>query len=376
MTRKRQAVAVIGAGIAGATAAHALALAGHPVHVFDKARGPGGRLATRQVDWVDRQGHAATTRLDHGALGFTASKPAFQAFVDRALKPHWLAGWKPRLAPGSLPLDGGAMLYVPAPDMPALCRHLLHGVPMRMSFAVDALCQSPLGWQVQAGGERHAAQFDAVLLALPPAQAAPLLNPHRLDWARHASTALMQPCWTLLGIADDTDAESGWDLARPPTGPLAWVLRNDARPGRASVPGQAHWVAHARTGWSRRHLEQPAAWVQQQMQVALADSLGRPVDWQHCTVHRWRYATPQAHGSTPAPSFWWDAAQGLGVCGDFLGGCGVEGAWLSAQALSAALLQAESDVASASIACADAASAAAAAAAASADRQAPRRFAA
>ena len=368
-----QSVAVIGAGIAGATVARALGLAGHAVHVFDKSRGPGGRLATRRLEWVDREGHAATTRLDHGALGFTASSAAFQTFADHALQAGCLAEWTPELAVGSLPLERGAMLYVPAPDMPALCRHLLDGAGASWSFDVDGLFKGPLGWQVQAGGMRHDSKFDAVVLALPPAQAAPLLNPHRLDWARHASIAPMQPCWTLMGIADDPKPEPGWDLARPPSGLLAWGLRNDTRPGRASVPGQAHWVAHARTGWSRRHLEQPAAWVQQQMQAALADCLGRPVDWHHCTVHRWRYALPQAHGTAPAIPFWWDASQGLGVCGDFLGGCGVEGAWLSAQALSAALLQPASDVAGAagaSTACA------AAAAADGADPHAPRRFAA
>jgi predicted NAD/FAD-dependent oxidoreductase len=366
-TLQRQSFAVIGAGMSGATVARVLALAGHAVHVFDKARGPGGRLATRRVEWVDGQGHAATTRLDHGALGFTASDAAFQAFVELALQAGCLAEWKPRLAPGSVPLEGGAMLYLPAPDMPALCRHLLEGVPVSLSFAVDGLHPGPHGWQVQAGGVRHASTFDAVVLALPPAQAAPLLNPHRLDWARRAFTALMQPCWTLMGIADDPEPESEWDLARPPSGPLAWVLRNDARPGRASVPGQAHWVAHARTGWSRRHLEQPAAWVEQQMQAALAECVGRPVDWHHCTVHRWRYALPQVHATAPAPSAWWDAAQGLGVCGDFLGGGGVEGAWLSAQALTAALLQPEFVGAAAPTARADIGAAAAAA-----DLQAPR----
>ena len=40
-----------------------------------------------------------------------------------------------------------------------------------------------------------------------------------------------------------------------------------------------------------------------------------------------------------AESFFWNAAQSLGVCGDFLGGSGAEGAWLSAQSLSAAMLQ-------------------------------------
>jgi predicted NAD/FAD-dependent oxidoreductase len=336
---EKQSVAVIGAGIAGAACARVLSLAGCSVHVFDKSRGPGGRLATRRVEWVDRRGQGCTTRLDHGAVGITARGVAFQTFVDQAVHAGGLAEWAPKIAAGSLPAEDSDRLYVPTPDMPALCRYLLDGVASTWSFAVDGLHNSPLGWQVQAGGERFALHFDAVVLALPPAQAAPLLSPHRLDWARHASVVPMQPCWTLMGIAEAPEPALGWDLARPPTGPLAWVLRSDARPGRARVPGQAHWVVHARTGWSRRHLEQPAAWVQQRMQAALAECLGRPVDWQDCTVHRWRYALPQAHATAPAALFWWDSGQGLGVCGDFLGGCGVEGAWLSAQSLSAALLQ-------------------------------------
>ena len=340
MARQPQSFAVIGAGMAGATVAQALARAGYRVHVFDKARGPGGRLATRRVEWADRQGNAVMTRLDHGALGFKAHDPAFQAFADRAARANWLAEWKPRLAPGSAPLEGGAVFYVPVPDMPALCRHLLDGVSMSLSFAVDGLHQGTQGWQVQAGAVRHAEKFDAVLLALPPAQAATLLDPYRPDWARQASAALMQPCWTLMGIADDPKPDLGWDLARPPSGPLAWVLRNDSRPGRAKVPGQAHWVAHARTDWSLRHLEQPAAWVQSQIQAAMAECAGSPFDWHHCTVHRWRYALPQADGATtPGETAWYDPVQGLGVCGDFFGTSGVEGAWLSAQSLCTAKLQ-------------------------------------
>jgi renalase len=203
LNRKCHSVAVVGAGVAGASVAHALAAAGVGVHVFDKARGPGGRMATRRVEWVDRLGHAAHTRLDHGALSFTASHAAFRAFADGGLRTGRLAEWRPRLAPGSLPFEGDATLIVPTPDMPALCRDLLQGVPVSLSFAVDGLQPGPLGWQVRAGGDCHPSTFDAVVLALPPAQAAPLLNPHRPDWARHAATARMQPCWTLMGIADE-----------------------------------------------------------------------------------------------------------------------------------------------------------------------------
>ncbi|MBL0726632.1 NAD(P)-binding protein [Piscinibacter sp. HJYY11] len=334
-------VAVIGAGMSGAACAHALTLAGHAVHVFDKSRGAGGRLATRRFQWVERDGHASSTRLDHGAIGITARTAAFQSFVDDAVRAGELAAWAPVMAEGSLPLETNGPLHVPLPDMPAPCRRLLEAVPATWSFPVDTLQRGPLGWQLESAAQRHPATFDAVVLAIPPAQAAPLIGPHRPDWARHASVVTIQPCWTLMGVADAPDPAPTWDAARPPSGPLAWVLRNDARPGRPRVPGKAHWVVHARAGWSRRYLEQPACWVQLQLQSALGDWLQQPVDWHQSVVHRWRYALPAQHPVQPDPPFWWDDAQGLGVCGDFLGGAGVEGAWLSGRALANAMLQAE-----------------------------------
>lgn len=336
-----QRTAIIGAGIAGATCARALAQAGHAVHVFDKARGPGGRLATRRMAWAGPNGQPCMTHLDHGAPGMTARSAAFQAFAAQGVQAGWLAQWLPALSAGSLPLEDGAPFHVPVPDSPELCRRLLNGVMATWSCAVEKLHRTALGWHVEAAGQGQVGPFDAVVLALPPAQAAPLLAAHQTDWARHAALAPMQPCWTLMGVAasNEEGTTPPWDLARPPSGPLAWVMRSDTRPGRARVSGQAHWVAHARAGWSRRHLEQPAEWVQQQLQAALADTLGQPLEWLHCSAHRWRYALPQARRAAPAESFWWDPAQGLGVCGDFLGGFGVEGAWVSAQSLSAALLQ-------------------------------------
>jgi renalase len=335
---KPRNIAIVGAGLAGATCARTLMLAGHTVHVVDKSRGPGGRLSTRRAEWLDAQGQSHLTHLDHGALGLTARSEAFQAFLGQGVRAGCLAPWLPTLRAQSLPPERGAQWWVCTPDMPELCRRLLVGAVTRWSWGVDALHKGPAGWQLRSGGDLHSALFDAVVLALPPAQAAPLLSPHQRTWARQASVVPMQPCWTLMGVADAPDPALAWDLAQPQTGPLAWAMRNDTRPGRAPVAGQAHWVAHAKYAWSREHLEQPAAWVQQQLDDALAALLGQRVDWQFATVHRWRYAVPPPHVDPPT-SCWWNAAQGLGVCGDFLAGSGAEAAWLSAQSLCTALLQ-------------------------------------
>ncbi|MDT7836066.1 NAD(P)/FAD-dependent oxidoreductase [Aquabacterium sp. OR-4] len=339
-----QHIAVIGAGLAGASLAAALARAGHAVQVFDKARGPGGRLATRRAMWADARGVIHTTALDHGAPGIGARTGRFQAFVAQALQAGWLAEWQPRLAPDSLPLDCAGRLMVPVPGMPALCRHLLGELPTHWSAPVSALQRDAGGWQVVVPDQPSTRRFDRVLLTLPPAQAAPLLAPHRPGWARHAAVTNMQPCWTLMGVADTAAHHplhaADWSLALPRRGPLACVMRSDLRPGRARVPGQAHWVAHARAGWSRRRLEQTPDQVLAQLQAALGAVLGQPVAWLHSTVHRWRYALPPRAAGQPSESCWWDATQGLGVCGDFLGGTGAEGAWLSAQALADAVVDA------------------------------------
>jgi predicted NAD/FAD-dependent oxidoreductase len=330
-------VAVIGAGIAGATCARALAVAGVSVHVVDKSRGAGGRLSTRRLEWLDPQGQRRIAKLDHGAPAFAVSDPAFVQFLATAAPPGALGQWTPVLAPGSRPLHDAGPLWLPAPDMPSLCRALLRDIPATWSFAVDRLRQGPPGWQIEAAGSALRGHFDAVVLALPPAQAAPLLQPHRRDWAQRASIALMQPCWTLMGVARRTVRDLQWDVVRPEQGPLAWVMRNDARPGREPSADDAHWVAHARAGWSRQHLEQSADWVQRQMQSAMQACLGEPIEWRHAAVHRWRYAMPQPSGAASVHPCWWDGDRGLGVCGDFLGGTGVEGAWQSAQALIEAL---------------------------------------
>jgi predicted NAD/FAD-dependent oxidoreductase len=344
-------IAIIGAGIAGSACAQALAEGGRRVHVLDKSRGPGGRLATRRAGWLGPQGEQRWSSFDHGAPGFVARDAAFRALLGKAAAAGVLVDWSPTLARGSRPLDSDRQRHLPAPDMPALCRWLLKDVSQDGSFEVRRLHRDALGWQLESASLQARGPFDQVVLAIPPAQAAPLLAGFRPDWAALADRIQMQPCWTLMGVTDLPPLALEWDIAQPQAGLLATVLRQDARPGRSPSPGESRWVLHADAVWSREHLEKPAAWVQTQMQAALqayiaaASGAGpevaapAPLQWRHAVAHRWRYAQAQVSTSSGAPSplYWWDEAQGLGVCGDFLGIAdgvgGVECAWLSAQAL-------------------------------------------
>lgn len=331
-------VAVVGAGIAGAAAARRLADAGHEVQVFDKARGSGGRLATRRVEWTDREDVRRMTRLDHGAPGFAARDDRFRAFVSEATRAGWLTAWEPSPSPRSLPLADAAQLFVPVPEMPRLCRELLAGIACNWSASVDGLLRGGGHWRLRSRTSVLPSEFDLVLLAMPPAQAAPLLISHAPGWARTAAKLAMRPCWTLMGISEPTRELLSWDVALPPQGPLAWVLRNECKPARERSGDEIHWVAHARADWSAGWLEAPGEQVQDELEDALDDWLGEPLRWKHAVVHRWRYALPPAVPVEADSPHWWDRVHGLGVCGDFLAGQGVEGAWLSGTTLAEAVL--------------------------------------
>lgn len=69
-------VAIIGAGMAGLSAARVLRAEGLSVMVVDKGRGVGGRLATRRI---------GDARLDHGAQFFTVRGDEFRSMIDEAI---------------------------------------------------------------------------------------------------------------------------------------------------------------------------------------------------------------------------------------------------------------------------------------------------
>jgi renalase len=332
-------IAVIGAGMSGLACAASLHAAGQRVSLFDKSRGVGGRMATRRVAL---DGAEAMLGLDHGAPAFAARRPRFRSFLARAESRGVVQRWSPRLH-AAWPARPAPQLWVPQGDMPALCRHLLADMPLQLQQTVQRMQHGTAGWTLHTvEGQRHG-PYSQVVLAMPPAQAAALLAGHHDGWAETLRAVPMVPCWTLMAVGPDVDWP--WDACEPSHGPLARVLRNDRKPGRSTPAGLATWVAHATPEWSAAHLEDSPQKVEKALGDALAALLpaGKAAGWQHLSVHRWRYArelpaSASAAGSTPAPDCWWDATLGLGVCGDFLGGGGVEGAWHSGDELADTVL--------------------------------------
>ena len=330
-TIARNSVAVIGAGMAGVACAAGLRAAGLEVTLFDKSRGAGGRMATRRARWAAADGREQAAEFDHGAQHFTARHPRFRAAVARAVAAGVVVPWRARQHAG-FALGTDLPTFVPVPGMPALCRHLARDVPLRTEQQVQRLQRQADGWRLVMASGTSVGPFEHVMLALPAAQAAGLLAGHHDGWADTLAALPMHPCWTLMAATDEVDWP--WDAAEPPKGPLAWVLRNDRKPGRSAPAGMATWVAHATPAWSADHLEAEPQAVAETLSAALAALVpaAPALRFHHAGVHRWRYAVP-AERVAGTDDCWWDGALGLGVCGDAFGGGQVEAAWRSGDEL-------------------------------------------
>lgn len=314
-------ILIIGGGMAGLSAATALASAGRAVTVIDKGRGPGGRMAARRVEIA-----GATVSFDHGAQYFTARDPAFQVAVAEWEAVGVTARWP----------AAGADAWVGTPGMNAPIRAMAAVLDVRWGVRADAITRTAAGWHVAAGAQTFTTA--TVLIAVPAEQAQALLADVAPDLAALAGAVESAPCWAVMA-GFDTPLPIAADTFRSDTGPISWAARNSAKPGRS---GAESWVIHASPERSRDLIgcskDEAAA-------ALLADFLadiGAPhVHPQHLDAHRWLYALPQAVAGNGAR---FDAALGIGMAGDFLVAPRVEGAWLSGRALADAVMDARNHV--------------------------------
>ncbi len=327
-------VAVIGAGIAGAACARTLAEHGVEVVVFEKSRGPGGRMSTRR-------GEAG--EFDHGAQYFTARDERFARRVESWCHDGVAAEWRARFA--RVGVDGMEPLsppprFVATPRMNAACASLLAypGITLRTEAAVAEIARAGRGWALSVGTsgspvETHA--FDLVLSTAPAAQTATLFGAVAPMLSEGAARASMRPVWALMW-ASHARVELPFDHAEIDglfgEGALAWVSRISSKPGRSAETDR--WAILAQPEWSAVHLERSADEIAERLSCAFAqlcDALRvaspRPF---HAVAHRWRFAlAPDGRGAGAA----FDARLGLGLAGDWTRGSRVEDAYLAGVAL-------------------------------------------
>lgn len=317
-------IAIIGAGMAGLACATRLKEQGRSVTVFDKGRGPGGRMATRRA-----QVAGDTVSFDHGAQYFTVRDTGFAEAV---------AGWRHADVVAPWPAAGDdAMVGIPSMNAPI--RHMAAALEVHWTTRIEAIERSEDGWRVVfedgSGRDGGASDFRQVIIAVPAEQAMPMLSaielPVAADWSARARASTSSPCWAVMATFSHTlplaDTFRGTEIT--------WAARNSAKPGREA--GE-HWVIHGSSEWSAHHLElDPEQAGEALLERFCAETDVAETRPLHLAAHRWRFAKAQTAGRSKQAGFLWDAPSGLGVCGDWLASPRVEGAWVSGNGLARAV---------------------------------------
>ena len=349
MSTEMKSIAIVGAGLAAITCARTLVQAGHSVTIFEKARGVGGRMSTRNSPFGT---------FDHGAQYFTVRDLRFVEALQTTPKTcrPWSANMvqvldeRGRVAAAGLPAREPH--WVAKPGMNALAKTWAAPLADSILFEtrvthVETDAMDKTLWQLRTVGADESshvyAGFDAVLLAVPSTQAMDLLA--TVPKSRRPSAATMtklgkvtvDPCWTLM-LAFPQAVQPGlttlgpqWNAARSTHHRIAWLTRESSKPGRGTIE---RWTVQASAAWSKEHLTDSKDRVEGKLIKAFSEVTGIRAVPSHVESHRWLYAKT---GTPLGQSHIWNAKTGLGLCGDWCLGHRVENAFVSGLELALAV---------------------------------------
>lgn len=321
-------IAVVGAGLSGLTCARILQEHGLRVKVFEKSRGPGGRMSTRRTQ--------GTVSFDHGAQYFTARDERFRRYVDSWQHDGHVAPWCGRivsLRDGEIVSEkSNVKRFVGVPGMNAICKHLAADVSVQYNTRIAPVRRVADQHQLSDENGANLGSFDIVIVSTPAPQTIELLAsvPQLVDRLSHIK---MTGCWAvMLELAERSPVQ--FDGAFVHESPLAWVARNSSKPDRSD--DSETWILHATPEWSEENLERSSEEIKHALIDAFWQSTGtRAQPIAYGTAHRWRYALPT---SCLENRCLFQSDHQVGVCGDWCGGPRVEGAFLSGSAVAGQIL--------------------------------------
>lgn len=308
-------IAVVGAGIAGLSAARALRGLRHEVRVFERAPVAGGRCATKVITTIELpRGLSGEVAFDHGAQYFTVRDDRFSEAAAEWERDRVIGKWTARIVSfdgeGWEDVEEGTSRYVGTPGMSAIAQALAQGLDVDYGQRITSV-------------DELTSAFDRIIVAIPAAQAMPLVANYPA-LVEKLSTISMQSCWAVMAAFEER-VPARFDAAFVNGSALSWIARNTSKPKRNYQIDA--WVLHASTSWSGAHLDDRpddvGAFLMEAFDDLIAAGLPRAF---YATVHRWKYATadpPLGIGAISAPD------DRIIFCGDWCGGSRIEDAYLS-----------------------------------------------
>jgi renalase len=335
--------AIIGAGIAGLTAACKINDLGFIVGVFEKARGTGGRMSSKRVQSERQAPNQYSSEgkeymaFDLGCASITAQSEEFSKQLDSWHVSGVIAPWWKD--------DQGQNHYVAVPRNSSLTRHLSKNLECHFGTKVIAIEQVGTIWHLFIAEEpgplgetrKLLARAKNVIIATPPAQTQELL-PSNSPFKDQLDNVEVSPQWVMAVEVDNSLL--GFPAIQYPHNDIIFSISQEhQKPGRSH--GSVILQVQATPSWTSDHLELSPEQVSNMLVHELERHLEEPLNIINSYAHRWLYSCV-AQGIQAKDGYLWDV-RGLGLIGDYIQkesdgenrnqSEGVESAWLSGKHL-------------------------------------------
>ena len=321
-------IAIVGAGIAGLTLALEIDAVAE-VTVFEKSRGYGGRMATKQAE---------SCQFDHGVQFFTAKSERFSSFLGPHIAQGHVARWDAEfveIESGEIVSRrswvGGPPHYVGTPKMNALARKMAANLDVVVETRVAAIVESGSRWRLYDQDRARLGEFDWVILAIPAQQAFDLI-PEAFGARAAIGQKRMQGCYSLmLGFARALPLD--WQAAFVSGADISWISNDSSKPGRS---GLYTLLVHSTNRWADANMDTGTQTVIEYLRQELERVSGaNAATASHVGLHRWRYANIEKQDGQ---RFFIDPEQRLAAVGDWCIYGRVEAAYLAAYELAQTLV--------------------------------------
>jgi renalase len=293
---------IIGAGMAGLSAARILSQKGHEVTVLDKGRGVGGRMSTRTIN---------DAKADHGAQYFSAKSPEFQQLISELQSEEIIAEW-------FIPQRANVR-YVGGRGMNAIPKRLAQSLNVIVNEKVILISNNEVKTEL---GNSYS--FDNLIITIPTPQIIDLLNQSQIKISAQDQSVFdsihYDPCIAVMAVLNQPTNIVGGGIILE-NQPVAWIADNFQK-GITQTPTA---TLHASGEYSTKHFDDDLQAIAKDM-LASVNQYITPEKIQSFQVHRWKFSNAVKRYDKP---FYQLENQNIYLGGDGFGNGNVEGAFLS-----------------------------------------------
>ena len=310
---------VLGSGIAGSTIANLLSKK-YSVHVFDKARGPGGRSSNKRFK--------NNLSFDHGVQYISPKSKLFIKYIQKLYKNKILKSWDDNHLDFTFEKKPFSTKYIGRKANNDLVKYNLKNIKQSFASPIEKINFKKYFWEITLKNKsKH--QFKSLIITCPFPQLKKLAKNY-LDKNILKLKVQMQPNITVM-LALKNQKNLPISSIKFNDDILAWAANENSKKRFKSNINL--WTLQATLKWSKKTINKYKndKSIMNQLITRFIKLTGfekNKIIFKR--IHGWKYS--YNYEKTPYLSIW-NKKINLGVCGDWLNGPKVENAWLSANDL-------------------------------------------